>query len=215
MQCSLAVQRGRNFEPHPRQPSAHAFEKTDVHLARFVLAHARDDFDARGPQTRRALAVDLRVGVAHGQHHASNASLDERVTTRPRAALVAAGLQRDISRCALCGVTQRLRIAQRHDLCMRLSRRLGVALPNDVSVIDQHAAHTRIGRGEVERLLGQAQGLGHERNVVVAGHGAIIRLSAANTQSLSGLRSSPRVHPRGSNSNCRKRRQAVRLVARL
>ena len=58
-------------------------------------------------------------------------------------------------------------ISQGHDLGMGLPRRLGMALAQDQtpSGISQHAAHTRVGVAEANRLLGQRQGRAQVRGV--------------------------------------------------
>ena len=94
--------------------------------------------------------------------------MDERIATRPGAALVGAGLQRDIGGGTHCRVAAGLRVAQGHDLGMRITGLLGAALAYDLALVaHQHAAYARIGVGNMQRLLRQCERL---RQMAVRGH---------------------------------------------
>ena len=70
-------------------------------------------------------------------------------------------------------MAKRLCLAQCHHFGMGLAGSLGVTLPEYCALCtDDDAAHTRVGRGDEQRLLGQSQGLGHVQGVGSSeGHG--------------------------------------------
>ena len=73
----------------------------------FYSAQARLHRYTGSAQPGQPRACNQRIGVDHGRHHAAYASGYQRFTTRASAALVATGLQGDVSGCALRGVATR------------------------------------------------------------------------------------------------------------
>ena len=146
LQCGLTVQRCSHFQAHPWQALGHAFEKTNVEFARFVLTQTHIHLHARSTQPCNALTRHQRVGVLHRHHHARHTCCHERVATRPCAPLVAARFERDISGGALRVVLLRLCISQSHDFGMCFASTLCVALTDHKTLrVDQHTTHTRVG----------------------------------------------------------------------
>ena len=157
-QCRGAVQRCRRLEANPGCATDHATEESDIELARLGRTRADFYFDARSAQPRKALAGNQRIGVCNRRHHLGNARRRQRIAARPRAPLVCAGLQGDISCCAAHILPGSRRIAQRHDFGVRAAGLLGRALADYPAIrCHQHAAHAGVGVGKKKRLTGQRQ----------------------------------------------------------
>ena len=84
--------------------------------------------------------------------------------------MVTTGFKRDVRSCARGVAVVCLRIAYRHDFGVCLPCGLGKALPNDLMVAHQHAAHARIGRREAYGVFGEgergAQEIGVHKGIV-------------------------------------------------
>ena len=142
----------------------HAVQKADVDVARCTgLGRIRAGqlyVDAGGAQALQALAGYQRIGVLQGDHHAANASGDQRIAAGRRAPLMGAGLQRHIHRAACHRCTPAGRIAQRHDFGVGLASALGMAPANDPAVCrNDDATHPGIGVAQRHGLLRQLQRL--------------------------------------------------------
>ncbi len=112
------VQAHREFGANERQAAFHTLDKAAVDLARLGFQHAAGDFDAGAAQQLQTATGDLRIGVLHGRHHASNASPDQRFGTGRRTPVMAAGFEGDV-RGGTAGALTRL--AQRMHFGMRLA----------------------------------------------------------------------------------------------
>ena len=159
VQCRLAVQAGGHFQAHPGPAARHARNEADVQLTRLRLHQAVLEEDARRAQSFHAIAAHLGIGIAHRRHHARHARFDQRVGARRRAAVVAAGFERDIDGGAACLRSGR---AQRVGLGMRLAGADMPAFADDGAVPDDDTADAGIGRGGEQAPACQLQRMGHE-----------------------------------------------------
>jgi hypothetical protein len=102
----------------------------------------------------------------------ANAGRDQRVAARAGAAVVRAGLERDVRRRALDRAALRRGVAQRHHLGMRAAGLLRVALAQHAAFsVAQHAAHARVRIGQQQRRRGQPQCGGDVQGVLfLRGH---------------------------------------------
>jgi hypothetical protein len=81
--------------------SNHAAKESDIEFSGGGGSRPDLDFNTGSAKPRKTLAADLRVGVFDGRHDFANSGLNERVATRPGAAVVRARLERDVGGCAL------------------------------------------------------------------------------------------------------------------
>lgn len=133
---------------------------------RFVGQHTHVGCNPGVAQLGHATPGDQRVGIAHRCHYPSEACAHQRIRARRCAAMVAARLQRHVGGCAAHVVATFAGIAQRHDLGMRLSCRLGKAGANHFAVAHDHAADTRIWSGDVHALARPLEREAHAIDVV-------------------------------------------------
>ncbi len=153
-----AVEAHGHLQAHEGAAMGHAHHETGVKCQRLFLEQAHRHLDASIAQQGNSPAGDLRVGVLHGHHHPRHAGLDQRQGAGTGAALVGAGLQGHVGSGAAGGVS---RHAQRVDLGMRLTGPLVPALTDYPALLDQHAAHPRIGVGGIAPATCQRQGTRH------------------------------------------------------
>ena len=154
-----AVGTGRELERHQRPTLAHPREEPRVQPAGLGFQAAHLDRDAGRPQPRDALAVDPRVRVDGGDHGPRDAGGQHEVGAGRGAAMMRAGLEGHVGRAAarrLAGTLDRLALG------MRPAAGLGPAAPDHAPVLDQHAAHGRIGPDIAQATLRQGQRHGHE-----------------------------------------------------
>ncbi len=98
------------------------------------------------------------IGVDGGDKAARDPRADERVGARAGAAVVAAGLQRDVGGGAAGALPGGCAHVQRYDLgVVALVVAVGAFAQNLTSAPDQDAAHLRVGRSEPHRRLGEAE----------------------------------------------------------
>ena len=119
------------------------------------------------PQPAEAAAVDPRVGIAGGHHHARHAGGDQGVAAGRRAAPVGAGLQGDIGGGAargLAGAGERLRFG------VRAAAGLGPAAADHPALAHDDAADRGVRPGVAEAPAGERQGGAHVVEVVGGGH---------------------------------------------
>ena len=119
------------------------------------MAAARQlDCDTRRAQALETASVDLRIRVADGAHDARDTRRDERIGAGRLAAVMAAGLERDVGGGAL----DRLHAGvEREALGVRLAAALVPALAQHAPVAGDHAAHERVRAGAPASPLGQVE----------------------------------------------------------
>ncbi|MNK91160.1 hypothetical protein D3C87_1112460 [compost metagenome] len=171
MQRRAAIEGSGHFHAHPWQAARHARDEADVEVARFLFQQAAAYVDAGIAQSLQAAPGHRGVGVFHGGHHAGDARAHQRLRARRRAAEVAAWFQRDVGGGAGGIVAAREGIFHRLDLGVVLARRLGIALPDDLAMLHQHAANARVGRGGEHAPRGEREGQFHGGMVGVGKHG--------------------------------------------
>ena len=156
------VERGRELQGHERPAGALLEEEAGVQRLGLGAHQPEVDLDPGLPQLRDALAVDPPVGAERRGDHPAHAGVDQRHGAGRRAAVVRAGLERDVDRGA-----ERARAgpAQRLDLGVRPAARLGPAAAHDAAVLDHHAADRGVRPGAAEAALGQPQRQRHEAAV--------------------------------------------------
>ena len=226
VQRRRTVQRHSRLEPDPRLLAHHAAEKTDIQFSRLRAARSRVDFDidASRAQSRKAIARHARIRIGNSAHHLADASRNQRIAARPRAALVRAGLERDIGRRAAHIRATRRRIAQRHHLGMRAARLLREATAQLATAVGahDHAADARVRVRDEQRIACQRKralhGVGGRCGVGVCcihGMGMVLEplhdnVSDPNIPAPHGSPNIPRhrAHPRASASNRRRHRCA-------
>ena len=137
----------------------------------FLGADADLDRDPSGAQPSVTLTGDQRIGVFDRRHHPRNAGGDHRIGARRCAAVMRAGLQRDVQRRAAGGLTG---TAQRFDLGMRTAAILGPAPADDHAILDQHRADRGVGRGAPLAAPAERQRQLHEAAIGgIAGFGLL------------------------------------------
>ena len=159
-QCGTTIQRGSDFHAHPGTLAGDARDETRVERLGLGLQQSALDRDASLAQRLHA-ARSGGIGVGHGDHHPRHTRFDERTRARWRAALMIAGLERDIG----CRTTQtHATPAGLGDRCGLGMRPAGTRMPafcQHRAVAHQHAADARIGCGAIQTALGQCQRLRH------------------------------------------------------
>ena len=124
---------------------------------------SRRDGDACLAQAHETATGDERVGIFHGCEDARDASGDERVRARRRAADVAARFEGHVHGRAAHVVPSLARVAQRLDLGMSAPWRLRRAFTEHHVVPDDHAADAWIGVAAPQRILRAKQRAVHPR----------------------------------------------------
>ena len=119
-----------------------------------------------GRHGRTGPCCDALVGAGVARVVASLQDPNPRVTgqgfARLRAAVVRAGLQRDVGGSADGGMAARGGMAQRHHLGVGLADGLRVPLAEQLArFVHQHAADRRIGRADETRLFSQRERAAH------------------------------------------------------
>ena len=147
--ASLSVTSGRR--------ARHQAAESGDQLGAGVGLDARLDGDAAPAQPRRAAAAHARIGIAHAEDDAAHAGREDGVGARRRAAVVVAGLERDVQRRAAAA---RAGITQRFDLTVRTAGAAMVAASDDPPAGDDHGADRRIGTGAPEAPCGRGGGPG-------------------------------------------------------
>ncbi len=129
------------LEAHPRAAAAHALQEAGVERRRFRVEQPARDRDTGCRKPRGTAPVDARVRIAHRVDHARKPRFDQGIGARGRAAVVAAGLERDIGRGAH---RARAGLAQCADFGVRLTSAHMPALAYDGLPARDHAADARI-----------------------------------------------------------------------
>ena len=134
-------------------PAREAF----VDAARFGLADAERDVDARRAQAVGAVAGHGGVGIDGGRDHALEARRDQRLCTRPGAAGVIAGLERNVRRASPKAFSGVLRsFIEGNDLGVVEQVVLVPALADDLAgTVEDDAANSGVWRGESDAAAGQ------------------------------------------------------------
>ena len=137
-----------------------------VEVASLLFEDAEGDLDSGGAELFDALAADQWVGIAGGDDAAGDSGGDESVSAGAGAAVVAAGLESDVSGGAGGAVAKRAGLLECDDLGVVA---VGVdvrAFSDDFSVANEDAAYLRVGRGERGGRGSKREGPLHEANVV-------------------------------------------------
>ena len=100
LQSGAAVQRGSDFQAHPRTLAQHAAEKPEVELARGCRPGTYHHLDAGRAKVGKAAAGHARVRILKACHHPGDASMGQGLDAGASASPVRAGLQGDIGRGA-------------------------------------------------------------------------------------------------------------------
>ena len=166
-QRNEAIQRSRGLDAHPWPAPLHPGNESLIQFVCLLAQQSTPNIDTGSPQTRQPLAVDQRVGIFHGGHHARHPRLDQPVGTGRRPAVMRTGFERDIGRGTASPLS---RLAQRMHLRMRLTRPLMPALTHHLAIANDNAAHPRVGHGGAEPLPCQIEGTLHEPLVVCVEH---------------------------------------------
>ena len=153
-QCRAAIQAHGEFDAHPGQSLFHALHEPDVEFSSLVLHEPRLNGDASPQQRVSALPAHARVGVLNGKHDARDTRFDQGIGAGRCAAMMAAGLEGDIRRCAGDGL---LRRAKCHNFGMRLARALVATFANDAIALGDNTSNPRIGMGCIQASLGESQ----------------------------------------------------------
>ena len=153
------VEAHRDFHAHPRPAARHAGDEANVELARLVLHRPALDRNPCCAQLGEARTCDPRIRILNRRHHASDAGIDDRVSARRGAAVMAAWFQVHVEGCAArtrpgCLQCQRLRV--RHPGALMPAR------ADDRPVLDHDATDARIGCRRIEAAPGEFERLPHE-----------------------------------------------------
>jgi len=107
----------------------------------------------------------FRVRIGRADDDAFDSRRDDGVRARRRAAVRAAGFERDAKRRAARIETTFLRVMERLDFRVRQARAPMPAAPDDFAIVHQHRANHRIRRGRAVTAPGEAEGKPHELGV--------------------------------------------------
>ena len=121
-----AVEAHGELAAHVRHAAPHAREEAAIQRLGRALHDAAFDCDARRRELGGAAAVDARIRIVAGEHHARHSGFEQRFGARARSARVAARLERHVGRRAARGGAGRL---QRDDFRVRPARRRRPTLP--------------------------------------------------------------------------------------
>ena len=130
---------------------------------RLRLQNAGGDRDPGSAQHREPLPRHPRVAVLDGADHAGDAGGDQRLGAGRGAAVMGAGLERDIGGGA---ARQLPGLGQRQGFGMGPPARLGPAAPDDPAALHDHAADGGVRPTQALAPAAQRQGQGHEPCVV-------------------------------------------------
>src|SRR5690606_4432702 len=148
-----AVERRGRLHAHPGAPAQHAREETDVEFARGIGEQPALHLDAGGAQLRETIARDQRVRGADRRHNPGYAGLQQRVAAWWRAAVMRAGLERDVDGRAARILAAGAGVLQRGGFGMRSAGLLGVASADHPALWrDDDAAHARVRLAEADRV---------------------------------------------------------------
>ena len=161
----LAVERHGRLVGHQRPARAVVSEEGRVLLPGALppAVFSEVDHHAAVAQLAQAAAVHLRVRVAKSDHCAGYAPRHECVGAGRGLALVAAGLERAVERCAPGALAG---LGERHRLSVRRSGRQVPAAPDDLSVAHEDRADQGIRVRAAAASLGQGERLVHVHLVV-------------------------------------------------
>ena len=142
-------------------------------VAAFLLADRADDVHTGGAQAFGA-ARRLGGGIVQADDHPTDARGQHGFAAGRGLAVMVAGLQRD-HQGALGGIDAlTLRVAQAFHLGVGLPGGMVPAARHHPAVAHQHGAHRGIGAGAPAAVLGQGQGLTHERGKKGLRHAAVL-----------------------------------------
>jgi hypothetical protein len=153
-----AIQAHGQLDPKPRAATLDAGKETGVQLARLHGHQSVLHRDTGRAQRREATSGNLGERVFAGCHHAGHAGSDQCIGARRRAAMMGAGLQRDVGGCAACRLPSG---AQGVHFGMRLASASMKPLTEHRIVFGDHAADHRVGLAGEARAGSQAQRTGH------------------------------------------------------
>jgi hypothetical protein len=108
-----------------------------------VLADAEHHLDVRGAELLHAEAFDVRVRIATADDDLRDLRREDRFRAGRRAAVVVAGLERDVECAALRFVARRL---ERRDLGVVAAGGLMMTRGDELAVLHDDGAHVRIRR---------------------------------------------------------------------
>ena len=156
------VERARELERHVGPAPLDARQEARVERARLILHAAARDLNARFFEHGVAAARDAGIRVLRCDDGAGDPGLDQRVGAGAGLAVMGAGLQGGVAggaSRAVAGAGERL------GLGVGPAAGLGPAPPDDVSLVDEHAAHRRVGPHVAEAPASQRQRQRHEATV--------------------------------------------------
>ena len=147
----LAIQRGCQFKRDHRPFLGHMHQEASIQRLGFCLHQANIDLNTSLAELIDSTAIHSGKWIHRRNHDPPNASMDQGHGARRRPAIMAAGLQCDVSRR-----TERkgASTVQGLDLGMMARRWLGPTAPNDLAVPGNDAADRRIGPGSTKTALG-------------------------------------------------------------
>jgi len=158
------IERRRDFHAHPRAAARHTRDEADVELARFLFKQAVLEAHARGGETFPAFSR-FRIRIPHRGHDTRDLCAQQRIHAGRRAALVVAGLERDVD-----GRAARVDSLERADLCMRSAGFLVPAFADDPAVARDDAADARVRRRRVQPLGGELERAPHHGAIELGEH---------------------------------------------
>ncbi len=153
-QRCLAVEAGGQFHAQPRPRTRHPCDKADVEFSGLDLEQPTLGQHTSVAQDRQPLPGHQRIGILHGDDNPPHTSRQQRLGTRWRATMVAAGLERDVSGGRTCFLSGKV---QGEHFGMLLPRTAMPAFADDPAILDDDAADTGVGSGGVESEFGKAQ----------------------------------------------------------
>src|SRR4051794_879667 len=166
----LTVERHRRLEHHERASGAGVLSERLVEQARLMRQIAVEHVHtyALVAQDAEAAAGCLIGGIVRSHHHARDASSDDRLRARRRAAVVAARLERHVHRGARGVLRAR---GERLALGVRLAGGRVEALADRAIALDHHGAHEWIGARVPARSGGELDGPVEVALVALSGRG--------------------------------------------
>ena len=152
------VQAHAHFQLHPRALALNAGEETSVQLTGRLTHQSHLDLDTGRFEFGDALAVDLLERVFEGHHDLTDATFNQCLMACPRAANVAARLQRDVGRGAF---GQGTGLAQGEHFCVRATGPPMPTFAHHTITVSNHTAHPRVGPCGMAASFGQRQRVLH------------------------------------------------------
>ena len=128
-----------------------------------ALHDPRGDRHPRSPEEREPSSGHRRVRVAHRRDHAAQPGGGQPRRARRRAPLVSAGLEVHVERCSARSLPRPL---EGQHLRVGASRASVPRFSDHAVVLDDDAAHHRVGVGLAAAALGEVEGAGHPEGVV-------------------------------------------------